>query len=92
MREARITAEIECEELAGLIATTARVDRITAQMPIVTLERLREITMTFPSLGPSFIPEGGGTTLPAPPRHRLVVIATSALVTMAMALGLAAMI
>jgi len=87
MDQSRTTAEIKCEELAGLLAT----ERITAQMPAVTLEELTlQITpiRETPLVPVPLVYARGGTALPAP-FPRFAVIAISAALTVITALGLA---
>lgn len=94
MQALRTTAEIKCEDLAGLLAT----ERITARMPAVTLEKL---TMEMAPIVVEPAPEPviaappyarGGTALPEPKPslQRLAIVAISAALTVITALGIAA--
>jgi hypothetical protein len=92
MYESRITAELKCEELAGLLAT----ERTTAQMPAVTLEKLTLEMVPIVEMPPAEPTEPtppvyarGGTALPVPRFPRVAVIAISAALTVITALGLA---
>ncbi|MEO8554564.1 MAG: hypothetical protein ABI678_31525 [Kofleriaceae bacterium] len=92
MYESRTTAEFNCEELAGLLAT----ERITAKMPAVRLEQL---TMEMSPIvdKPAEEPSApayarGGTALPFPAFPRFAVIAISAALTVITVLGLATVI
>jgi hypothetical protein len=78
MHVARTTAEMKCEDLAGLLATSAGMnERITARMPAVTLEKLLTVEMT---------------PIASPRYHRIAVIAVSAAVTVITVLGIATVI
>lgn len=92
MQALRTTAEIKCEDLAGLLAT----ERITARMPAVTLEKLTmemaPIKLEPEEPVPPPVYARGGTALPEPKPsfQRLAVVAISAALTVLTALGIAA--